>query len=276
MKNSPIAIILIFLTQIVCGQNIDSIVSKIAKIDEVQYEFIGLAGKASENYSNFLNLKKNTDNETLLKLIDHKNPVVSCYAGWALIDKDYQNLPSIFSKFLKSDKSVRTFSGCIISENNLSSEFYHRIWGKTEDKKSNQLLETLDSLIIYSNNPDWLLLTRALENRVHPKEYNNQIANLAFKENYKEAIIYFSNWYKAEYKEQIQKALLKYLKRTNFRSVGTSAYYNIVDELLKFNDNEITDLVIEKLKKDRHWEYSKDKFKYLLEEYNIYESDLKK
>ncbi|MGB3181004.1 MAG: hypothetical protein WBB45_06420 [Cyclobacteriaceae bacterium] len=77
------------------------------------------------------------------------------------------------------DKKVKTISGCIKPEDYLSSEFYHRFWGKTEDKRMNPALLKPDSLIIYHRKPNWLLPTRALENRVYPKTFNQRIAILA-------------------------------------------------------------------------------------------------
>jgi len=162
MKITSILIItLVVSISTACGQSVDNIVRKIADVNEVQYEHVGIAGQPSENYEI---LKEKADIPTLLELTENKNPVVSCYASWALIEKEYSDLATIFSKYLNSDKSVATFSGCIKSEDNLSSEFYHRFWNKTTDKRTNQTLVKLDSLILYNNNPYWLLLTRALEN----------------------------------------------------------------------------------------------------------------
>lgn len=258
------------------GQTVNKIVRKIAKINEVQSEHVGFVGQPSENYQNFKKLKEKADIQTLLQLTENKNPVVSCYASWGLIDKEYSDLAAIFSKYLNSDKSVATFSGCIKSEDNLSSEFYHRFWNKITDKKTNQTLIKLDSLIIYHDKPYWILLTRALENRVHPKSYNPRIATLAFDKRYKEAIFYLSNWYKAQNNDPHRQALVKYLISTNFKDVGTTPYYESVAELLKFNDENLKEIVIEKLKNDRHWENDKQKFIFLLDQYYIYQSDLEK
>lgn len=277
MKITSVLIItLVVSVSTAFGQSVDNIVRKIAEVNEIQYEHVGITGQPSENYQNFKKLKEKADIPTLLQLTESKNPVVACYASWALIDKQYSDLATIFSKYLNSDKSVATFSGCIKSENNLSSEFYHRFWNKTKDKRTNQKLIKLDSLILYHDNPYWLLLNRALENRVYPKSYNQRIATLAFEKVYKEAIFYLSNWYKTEYNDQLKQALVKYLKNTKFRDVGTTPYYETVAKLLKFNDDNIQKIVIEKLKDDRHWEYDKEKFKFLLDQYYIYQGDLEK
>jgi hypothetical protein len=275
MRNT-LAFIITFIVCITsaCGQTIANIVDKISEINEVQSEHVGVAGQPSENYMNFEKLKEIASINTLIKLTEHKNPVVSCYASWGLIDKGYTELPSIFSKYLNSEEKVVTLNGCIISEDELSSEFYHRFWNKTIDKKLNLTLQKLDSLILYDSEPNWLLLKRALENRVYQKQYRRRITSLAFVQGYEDAIFYLSNWHKAEYRQDIQTALLKNLKNNNFKDAGTTAYFKTVAELLKFNDDDIKEIVVKKLRKDRHWEYEKEKFKFLLDQYYIYQSDL--
>ena len=271
---SPIICILIVLITNACGQPTDKVVQEIAAINEVQSEHVGFAGMKSENYQNFEKLKAEASIQTLLELTEHDNPVVSCYAGWGLIDKKYSDLSVLFSNYLSADKSVLTFKGCNKFESNLTNEFYNRFWNKTKDKRTNKILIALDSLVIYHDKPQWLLLIRALENRVHPKAYNQRIATLAFDEGYEEAIFYLSNWYKAEYHDQLQQAFLKHLENANFKEVGTTSYYETVAELLKFNDEKILSAVIEKLKKDRHWESDIERFKFIFDQYYIYQSDL--
>jgi hypothetical protein len=275
-KTSVFIIALIVSVGTICGQTLEEIVAQIAEINEVQFMNVGYAGVFSDNYSNFEQLKEKADLQALIKLTNHENPVVGCYAGWGLIDKGYSDLGSIFSGFLNSGKRVTTFSGCIKSTSSLSDVFYHRFWNDTDDKETNTTLQKLDSLIIYHDKPCWLLLSRALENRVYEKSYNHRISTLAFDQGYREAIFYLSNWYKAEYKNELRKALIKYLKNTNFENVGTTPYYQTVEELLKFNEEEIREMVIKKLKKDRHWENAQERFKFLLDDYYIYQLDLEK
>lgn len=146
---SAIIFILALLITTACGQTVDSIVREIAEINEVQSESIGIAGEPSENYRNFEKLKEKADIPTLIELTENESPVVSCYAGWALIDKEYADSATIFSRYLNSDKSVTTLNACAVPENNLSSEFYHRFWNNVTDKRANTTLIQLNSLIIY-------------------------------------------------------------------------------------------------------------------------------
>lgn len=257
------------------SKKLTTIVEQIAKINEVQEEHVGFAGTESENYINFKQLKEIATTEELVQLTDYKNATVACYASWALADKSYPDLKTIFQKFISQDKQVETFSGCIKSQDNISSELYHRHWNSVDDTKrpTDKILLELDSIVIYSKTPYWLLLNRAMENRIYQEPYKSQISILAFNNGYKQAILYLCNWHKAEYADKIKTALLKYLNETEFKNTGTTDYYKTVEELFKFNDPEIRKAIIAKMKKDRHWEMEKERFKYLFSDNYIYNID---
>lgn len=255
--------------------NLNTLISEIAQINEVQHEHVGFAGTESENYKNYSKLKEIATIEELVQLTDNNNSTVACYAGWALADQLYPDLKTIFKKFIFEDNSIVTFNGCLKSKDNISSELYHRYWNNVVDtqKSTDKILIQLDSIILFSENPHWLLLKRALENRVYQGPYKSRIVILAFDKGQRDAIFYLSNWHKAEFMDRIKVALVKYLKETDFKSTGTTDYYETVEELFKFKDSEIRKEIIAKMKKDRHWEKEKEKFKYLLSDYYIYNID---
>jgi hypothetical protein len=114
-------------------------------------------------------------------------------------------------------------------------------------------------------------MSRALENRVYPSAYKKRIEELAFKKSNQEALFYLCTWYRADNYDNIKKALVKYLQKTDFSTTGITDYYRTIDELLKFRDSEIESLIVQKLRKDKHWKYDDRKFKSLLEDYSIYE-----
>lgn len=254
-------------------KKLSDIAKKIALINEVQSQHIGNAGIESDNYKNYLELKKVATTDDLLNLTYNQNAVVACYASMALADKSYSDLRTVFSKFLSHDRKVSTFSGCIKSKDGISIELYHEYWNNVEDKAkwTDKILVQLDSIILYHDNSDWLLMTRALENRVYPISYKKRIEELAFKKGNRESLFYLCNWYRADYYDKIKPALINYLKKTDFSKTGITDYYRTVDELLKFRDSEIDTLIVQKLKKDKHWKYDEQKFKSLLDDYSIYE-----
>lgn len=259
------------------GQTVDDIVKKIASVNELQDKHIGFAGSESEQYKNFELLKSKADIDELLKLIDNKNSVVACYAAFALVDKSYNDLSSIYLKFLNNDKEIATFSGCIKSNDKISSEFYHHYWNSVNEneRENDKQLFKLDSITLYRKKSYWLLIARALENRVYPLTFNAQIEYLAFEKVNNDAIFYLSNWYKAQYKDKIEQALLLYLKQTDFKNTGTTDYYQVIAELFKFRDPDINKKILEKLKTDKHWTMEKQLFIPLLQDNGIYESDIR-
>ncbi|TKK64103.1 hypothetical protein FC093_23305 [Ilyomonas limi] len=255
-------------------KKLSDIVKRIASINEIQSEHIGVAGIESDNYKNYLELKKVANTEDLLNLTDNQNAVVACYASMALADKSYFDLKSVFLKFLSHDRKVSTFSGCIKSKDDISTELYYQYWNNVNDKAkwTDKILLQLDSIILYRDNSDWLLMTRALENRVYPASYKKRIEELAFKKGNRESLFYLCTWYRADNYENIKKSLITYLKKTDFSKTGTTDYYRTLDELLKFRDSEIETLIIQKLKKDKFWKNEEKKFISLLDDYSIYEN----
>ncbi|HRF79611.1 MAG TPA: hypothetical protein PL070_05950 [Flavobacteriales bacterium] len=259
------------------GQTSDlaDVVDRIAKINEVQGEHVGFAGIESENYKSFIQLKGLATINELVQLTDNDNATVSCYASWALADIPYAELPAIFAKFILRDREVETFRGCIKSQDIISSSLYHRYWNSVnqQERPTDRVLIELDSIVLFNHSPNWLLLSRALENRTYTEPYKEQIALLAFEQGRKEAILYLSTWHRAEYVNRIKPALVAYLKNTSFKNTGTTDYYRTIEELFKFNDAEIRKVIITKMKKDRHWEKEKGRFMYLLGDNYIYNID---
>lgn len=75
--------------------------------------------------------------------------------------------------------------------------------------------------------------------------------------------------------EKLKPSLIKYLQTTDFKNVGVTPYYQVIEELLKYNDEEIEQIIVEKLRKDKHWEFERQRFVNLLHDNSIYESDLR-
>ena len=64
----------LLIVNISCGQaeKLTVIVDRIAKINEVQQEHVGIAGTESENYKNFKQLKEIATTDQLVQLTDNK------------------------------------------------------------------------------------------------------------------------------------------------------------------------------------------------------------
>ena len=276
MRQFLILINVFFLTGYLYSQTIDEITKQFIATNEVQYEYIGFGSTKSRIYKDYLILTEIADINELVLLTNHPNAVVKCYAGWGLIDKKYPKLDSIYETYLNNDTEVMTYRIDLKSIDNLSSQFYHRYWNSLsfKDKAIDLILTKLDSITLYNPNSDWLLIRRALENRIYKKKFNKQIEYLAFEKNNRDAIFYLSNWYKAEYVDKLKPALIEYLQKTEFRQVGVTPYYQVIEELLKFRDEDVEIIIVEKLRKDQHWRCEKQRFIELLHDNSIYESDL--
>jgi hypothetical protein len=261
------------------SRSLPLIIQKIKKIDQVQDAFIGFAGVESENYRNFQRLVAVASPTQLLALTDDENGVLACYASWGLIDLAYENLqqandlPAIFVKFLAHDRNVSTFSGCIVMDANLSSEFYHRCWGQTVEnelaRSQDKTLMVLDSMILYNEDADWLLTVRALGNRQYPAAYLPRIAQLAFDQVNRDAIDYLYRWHARAYAARLKQAMCDDLQQTTYSNVGITAYYDRVEKLLQYQDPAVKAIVRKKLEKDRHWEYDRDLFETMLAQSGI-------
>lgn len=264
-------IFLLLFSIIGFSQSVQEIVNEIEKINEYHHEYVGFS--LGENHKNFQTLKSKASIEELVKLTEHKNPVVIAYSANALFDKKYQKADEVFAKILKNDSIVEEISGDLWSESRISNIVYHHYWNSVNinDRETDKMLIKLDSLSLHNDDTHWLILLRAFNNRLYTKDYQPQIEYLAFKKLNKDAIFYLSNWYKADYKNQIEQTLLSYLERTDFQEVGVSYYYDIVAEILKFRNFKNDERIINKMKKDTFWLRRESSFVSLLEKYGNYE-----
>lgn len=253
-----------------CSQNLDDIICDISDINIVEYESVGIGGWKGKNYSNYELLIKRANIDQLLGLIEHENPVVACYASWGLIDKEYKNLPKLFEKIIKEDRVVKTQSGCTLMGDVLYSEFYHRYWNLHRENNDDEVLFELDKIILKQEKPHWLLLSRALENRVYPKEFKEIIYKLGFEKHYLEAIFYLCNWHKSEFNYELQLFLVEELKETEFQGKNSSSYYKLIDELLRFKNEKLNDFIMDKIRRDPPSINITDEFKGLLDRNYLY------
>ncbi|MCR5889871.1 hypothetical protein LRS06_19260 [Hymenobacter sp. J193] len=158
---------------------IQRLVSKIKQKNELKSEFVGYAAVTPEQYHDFIALRDSASLEVLLRLTRHHNAVVRGYAGWALADRQYAGLPTLFTYFLQHPRKVKTMHGCIGGNNELASEFYFRVvnYGLRQARThpdsvfyAGQLAQ-LDSILLY-HHPRHRLADYALKrNAANPRRY---------------------------------------------------------------------------------------------------------
>ncbi|WP_159025721.1 hypothetical protein [Aquimarina sp. Aq78] len=189
-----IYILLILTLGIISCQDVDSLVNSIAQENRVECEAIGFGGSSSSLYKKFKKLKRNASKDELIKLTNHDSLAVIGYSSYALIDRKLIQPNKLLQRFIDNKDAVSTFCGCIMSSETLSSLIYHRYWNSRVEYPDNEDyekfvindsrdLQKMDSLILYSKKPDWILLSRAFENRIYSNNYKSKIEYWAFKKN---------------------------------------------------------------------------------------------
>lgn len=269
-KTQKILILLLILTSAkeLRSQGLNLIVNKIAKINEIQFE--GQNGKYP-NFKNFELLKKKANITQLLKLIEHKNDVVVGYSSFALIDKNYNQFEKIFTKLLIENKKVTTLDGCLIDEEELPALFYDYfiIESKLSENQKNKVISKLDSIAIYNGKSN-ILLHKILRDRKVADKYNQQIKYLAYQKHNQEALFYITNLNLESNKQILKNAWINYIDKTELSSEYLGFYYDTVEKLLEFKDNDINNKILAKLIINKEkWKYDKENFEEILYKYNL-------
>ena len=195
-----IIVLIIFCSLTAFGQKIQPEIKKLAKkiekYNELESEYVNYAGITTDQYRNFEKLRDKATIEELLLLLKHKNSVVKGYASWALADKMYPEMAEIFAKFLKTGETVANQHGCIMSEDDLATEFYDRVFYQHFQNKlsvtdsiffQSQILQ-LDSVILYRKRKHYLLERVLSNNDANPNTYE-RIKQLAKRKKNSYAII---------------------------------------------------------------------------------------
>ncbi|WP_298520964.1 hypothetical protein [uncultured Kordia sp.] len=259
-------------TYVITNKNVLNLRDTIANFNEVQSSHIGYAGSPSTQYNNYKNLARLASADELYVLTKDTNNAVATYATFGLIDKENPKFIDVFEDFLKTDKKVKTMKGCSMGSDFVSSEIYYKYWNdlrlsandeKVALQKDAQLLK-LDSLIIATNNADWLLYMTVFENRIYDKSYLPVIEKQAFNNENIHAIKYVFDHHKADYENQLIKALKNYLKRDD---IVPFLYEDIFTMMHSFHNEELNALLTQELDeiKSKYGESSMNHYKKMLQ-----------
>ncbi len=214
---------LILIIGITSCQDVDSLVNSIAKENRLECEAIGFGGSPSSLYKKFEKLKRKASKEELIKLTNHDSLAVVGYSSYALIDKELIEPDRLLKRFINHEDKVWTFCVCQMGGETLSSLIYHRYWNSRiefpdKDDYENSIindsenLQRMDSLILYSENPDWILVSRALDNRLYSDKYKSKIEEWAFKKVNFYALKYVFHNLKQGNEERLELGFNDYIK----------------------------------------------------------------
>lgn len=245
MKQVLVIILTLFAFQAL-GQEIRPEIKKIAhqieEYNELESERVGYAGMTTDQFRNFQKLRDRATVDELLQLLEYDNSVVKGYASWALADKKYPKLVHIFAEFLRTGESAITQDGCIVSEDDLASEFYNRVFYQyihnelsVEDSLFFQSqIQQLDSVILYTDKDDYLLSRALINNNSNPKNYE-RIRYLAFQKKNINAIQAL-----AVYQKNQDIEAFKALKEKSFVAIAKFPDKDFWEFLLNYKDNEVS------------------------------------
>ena len=241
-----------------------SVVLNISKINGYENGVLAKGQIRAANFENFKELKSLASTKDLVLLTKNKNNVVALYSAIALSEANYSDIHKVFLDFLKNRKSkVETQNGCVISKEIIAVAFYKNYL--FSEKKEEKLLRKLDSLVLY-NTSEEELLRYAFKNRLYPSHFKKQIEKLAFVDKNKDAIIYLSNWYKADYNQKLQ---LEFKSLLNKDSLNYYQFETYIRELVRFNNISNNDFILKTLKKDTVWKDNEIEMIWFLNRNNI-------
>ena len=241
-----------------------SVVLNISKINGYENGVLAKGQIKAANFENFKELKSLASTKDLVLLTKNKNNVVALYSAIALSEANYSDIHKVFLDFLKNRKSkVETQNGCVISKEIIAVAFYKNYL--FSEKKEEKLLRKLDSLVLY-NTSEEELLRYAFKNRLYPSHFKKQIEKLAFVDKNKDAIIYLSNWYRADYNQKLQ---LEFKSLLNKDSLNYYQFETYIRELVRFNNISNNDFIKKILKKDTVWKDNEIEMIWFLNRNNI-------
>ena len=241
-----------------------SVVLNISKINGYENGVLAKGQIKAANFENFKELKSLASTKDLVLLTKNKNNVVALYSAIALSEANYSDIDKVFLDFLKNRKSkVETQNGCVISKEIIAVAFYKNYL--FSEKKEEKLLRKLDSLVLY-NTSEEELLRYAFKNRLYPSHFKKQIEKLAFVDKNKDAIVYLSNWYRADYNQKLQ---LEFKSLLNKDSLNYYQFETYIRELVRFNNISNNDFIKKTLKKDTVWKDNEIEMIWFLNRNNI-------
>lgn len=284
--------IILSLTISLCfSQTKEQLIDSIIKVNRVDSDCVGYGCVVSSQYKRFQRLKQKLSDKELIELSKHKNPVIRTYASIELINSGQGNVPELLSKELQKNEMVKTFEGCLMDFETISSIIYHEYWNKIRIEalqkvkgnnyeqdlamkkvvKTDLTIEKLDSVIIYSEKKvDWLLFDRAFENRKHKESYLPRIEELAFSKNNAYAFDYLKKYYSSEYSEKLENYIRTDFPKAKFQTENEIFYlHSFIETLLESKNEEFKKIAINKLRTDEVWKDRKGWFNTTLNKHGI-------
>lgn len=160
----------------------EKIADEIRKSVRLDGAAVGMGSDETDKYRTFIKLQNQANVEELVQFTYDTSAVLKGYAAWALIDKGYQKIDEIFSRFMQTGEQVWTLFGCIGSLDGLDVVMYYQVGTSGDSTLTRLQYLLLDSLILYAEKADERLIYYALEHNFNPERDYARIRELAFEE----------------------------------------------------------------------------------------------
>lgn len=253
---SNVIVILIFFFSIgqINAQKIDELVDIMAQVNEVHDSAVGVAGIKTEQFKAFEKLKELVTIDELVELTNHPNPVITCYASWGLVDKNYNRLEIVFSQLLKRNEKVAIYYGCqgkfLTIKESLYLKYFNKLLNQMDSPfyqvSTDSQLFKLDSLILFYDNISETLLNHAFENNTFGGKFLERIKFIAFEQKKFVAMKYIFNNHRNCCEERLAEELLLYLGNNQY--VHHNIYREIFSMLFFFDNEELREVIFLRLK----------------------------
>jgi predicted CopG family antitoxin len=178
-----------------------AISKKIAANNVLAGSAVGYSGQRPEQYNNFEKLKERASTNELIKLTNHPNGVVRCYAFFALLEiANNEIIYPIVLSHLNDTTIVETFYGCIVSESMVGDIFIRDAIYEDEETPSKlnpEQINIIDSLIINQDSKLWYRDTAIEQIKFNESNYE-KIRDLAVKEHNNTALVRLAEYKRSE------------------------------------------------------------------------------
>ena len=184
------------------SSEVKMLVDSIASENVLMSSAVGFTAIKPDQYKRFEKLQEIVTVFELIKLTNHQNGVVRCYAFWDLASKDTASIFQIVIDHLEDNEVIETQFGCIGGAERVGDFFVNVV---TPDRIDNSVYKltsvqskTIDSLLLHSDNKS-LYAKYELLSKIEPTESNYQrIREIAINEKIPQSIVALSKYRKQQ------------------------------------------------------------------------------
>ncbi|MCG2615381.1 hypothetical protein LZZ85_13860 [Terrimonas sp. NA20] len=133
----------------------DGVVSRIADYNIFEYEVTGLVEDSSEQWKRYDSLLAGVTEEYLVKLCDHRSPVIRAYAFSGLIRKKSSHIFRVLREHIHDTASFTMVTGCFSNAWSVTDFYLQNVGYYYKDSSSYRIdpeqRAFLDSLMLFGN-----------------------------------------------------------------------------------------------------------------------------